>query len=156
MEPDSKMSDPEAAVRIAIRETMATYAIALDDGDFESLANTFAEDGVFEVRSGLFRGRGVIQRALAERRKQRIANKASGVFQRHNLTTSQISVSNTAAATSITYFLVVTELGLDHSGRYFDSFIKVDDRWLISNRRSQIDWMHEQSRFRVNTGTASF
>jgi hypothetical protein len=38
------------------------------------------------------------------------------------------------------YFTVVTEIGLDHYGRYRDVFVPVDDRWLIQHRFVSTDW----------------
>jgi hypothetical protein len=38
------------------------------------------------------------------------------------------------------YFTVVTEIGLDHYGRYRDTFVPVGDEWLIEHRFVSTDW----------------
>ena len=39
------------------------------------------------------------------------------------------------------YFTVVTEIGLDHYGRYRDVFVPADgDQWLIEHRLVSTDW----------------
>jgi hypothetical protein len=38
------------------------------------------------------------------------------------------------------YFTVVTELGLDHYGRYRDTLVPVGDEWLIRHRYVSTDW----------------
>ncbi|MBV8462664.1 MAG: hypothetical protein JO368_05175 [Acidimicrobiales bacterium] len=38
------------------------------------------------------------------------------------------------------YFTVVTEAGLDHCGRYRDTFVASGDQWLIEHRFVSTDW----------------
>ena len=38
------------------------------------------------------------------------------------------------------YFAVLTEIGLDHYGRYRDHFVPVGDEWLILHRFVSTDW----------------
>ena len=37
------------------------------------------------------------------------------------------------------YFLVITDIGTDHWGRYRDRFEPVEDRWLIAHRQVTTD-----------------
>ena len=39
------------------------------------------------------------------------------------------------------YSTVVTERGLDHTGRYRDTFVPVGDAWLIALRQVSTDWI---------------
>jgi hypothetical protein len=43
------------------------------------------------------------------------------------------------------YFTVVTEIGLDHYGRYRDVFVPVRDEWLIQHRFVSTDWRSPDS-----------
>ena len=144
------MNAVDAAIHMSIFHTMAVYHTAIDNADFAAMANAFADDGVIEVSGNVFVGREAIIAGMSLRTRQRMTG-AAGVFQRHNLTTRRIDLLGPESASCVSYFMVLSELGLDHFGRYFDSFVPVEDRWLISRRRSQLDWMHEQSRFRVNS-----
>jgi hypothetical protein len=45
------------------------------------------------------------------------------------------------------YFTVLTEIGLDHHGRYRDRFVRLDttDLWLIEHRLVSTDWRAKRS-----------
>ena len=45
------------------------------------------------------------------------------------------------------YFTVITEIGLDHMGRYRDRFVPVGDRWLIAHRFVSTDWRSPETTF---------
>jgi hypothetical protein len=41
---------------------------------------------------------------------------------------------------STCYFTVVTQIGLDHFGRYRDTLVPDGDAWLIKHRKVSTDW----------------
>lgn len=143
----------EAAVaRDAIRQTMVAYNIAGDRFKLQELAETFTEDGVLETPYARAAGHGEIVALLGGRREepQGEAPAPQGgrpLFVRHNLTTSQILVDG-EEATGRTYFIVITDRGLDHMGHYVDRFRKVGNQWLIAHRQVRIDYQAENSAFR--------
>ena len=49
---------------------------------------------------------------------------------RHNLTNTRFLELHPTQARVESYFTVLTELGLDHYGRYRDVFVPVGDEWL--------------------------
>ena len=49
------------------------------------------------------------------------------------------------------YFTVLTEIGLDHYGRYRDTFVPVGDQWLIEHRYVSVDWRAERSTMALHT-----
>lgn len=145
------MTPAEADDHVAIMATMGAYHVAVDDGDIAGLAATFAEDGSLEVSNGsIFAGRREIFDALTKRRAEREAGQAEAIFQRHHLTTRRIALGGADEARCVSYFLVTTELGLDHSGRYVDRFVRVGTDWLIASRRVEVDWRHPRSRFAIH------
>ncbi|NDA77956.1 MAG: hypothetical protein EBY07_09205 [Actinobacteria bacterium] len=54
---------------------------------------------------------------------------------RHNLTTSRVEFIDDDRAQGWTYFMAMTRFGLDHAGRYIDTFCREGERWLIEDRR---------------------
>jgi hypothetical protein len=53
-----------------------------------------------------------------------------------------------AAIEVSSYFLVITDIGADHWGRYRDRFVPVGDRWLIAHRQVTTDGYAVGSAFR--------
>ena len=61
----------------------------------------------------------------------------SAVRQAHEASLGEITPEQARVGA---YFTVFTDLGLDHYGRYRDTFVPVDDRWLIRHRFVSTDW----------------
>lgn len=135
---------------VDVMHTLSAYHVGLDDGDFDLVGRMFADDAVLEQSNGnVVYGRAAICEAFRSRREKRFQNvDVDTVSQRHNLTTRFIEIIDDSAAAARCCFIVMTEVGVDHSGQYFDSFVRRGGRWIISRRRIRIDWMHEASRFR--------
>jgi hypothetical protein len=66
---------------------------------------------------------------------------------RHSLTNVRFLELTSDRANVASYFTVFTEIGLDHYGRYRDSFVPVDDEWLIRHRFVSTDWRSPISTF---------
>jgi hypothetical protein len=64
---------------------------------------------------------------------------------RHNLTNVRFLELTPESARVDSYYTVLTEIGLDHHGRYRDTFVPVGDRWLIGHRFVSTDWRAEGS-----------
>jgi hypothetical protein len=152
------MEQWELVARERIRDTLAAYNWAGDAFRLDELADTFCPDGVLEIRGAeLLRGRAAIIEFLghgaagaedADRRAARRAEaEASGVRRivRHNLTNVRFVELTPDEAHLASYFTVVTEIGLDHYGRYRDTFVPVGDRWLIQHRFVSTDWRSPDS-----------
>ena len=50
-----------------------------------------------------------------------------------------IDLVDEAHATGRCYFAVLTDIGLDHWGRYVDDYRRVDDRWVFASRSVTLD-----------------
>ncbi len=129
----------ELVARERIRDTLARYTWSGDGGSLDELALTFAGDGELEVRGEQpLRGR----EAIRDRLGDVAARPSTGARRivRHNLANIRFTAVAPDRIDVSSYFTVVTEIGLDHYGRYRDQFVPVDDDWLIARRFVSTDW----------------
>jgi hypothetical protein len=127
------------AARDAVRETIARYAQAVDHGRFEDAAACFTPDGVLDVVGGT---RSVGRDAIAERfaaAGRTLAAAAEQAFVRHHVSSTMVDVESATVARARCYFLVLTEIGVDHWGSYRDALAPVGDRWLFTERRVTVE-----------------
>jgi hypothetical protein len=143
----------ELIARERIRDSLATYNWSGDAYRLEELAETFCEDGELEIRGrDPLRGREAIVGFLGrytekgddESRRAALAaaSAARGVRRivRHTLTNVRFLELLADQSRVASYFTVFTEVGLDHYGRYRDTFVPVGDEWLIRHRYVSTDW----------------
>jgi hypothetical protein len=64
---------------------------------------------------------------------------------RHLLTNTRFLEIEPSRILVASYFTVITQIGLDHHGRYRDLFEPVGDKWLIRHRFVSTDWHHPES-----------
>lgn len=148
------MTVEELLARESIRHTIHSYNIAGDSMRPDDLAATFTENGIYEfagfgpVPGFHFEGRAAIRAASAGWRKAGQPAKPGKLsFVRHNLTTCRIELTGPDSAAARTYWMVMTDIGPDHSGVYNDVFRKVGDQWLIAHRKIRVDWRSPASLF---------
>jgi hypothetical protein len=134
----------ELSARERIRDTLARYNWSGDAMRLTELAESFCEDGALELRGGKsVRGRDAIVEFLGGAVASPNATaQQSGVRRivRHNVTNIRFTALTPQRAEVACYFTVVTEIGLDHYGRYRDVFVPVGDEWLIQHRFVSTDW----------------
>jgi len=134
----------ELAAREHIRDTLARYNWSGDALRIDELAQTFCGDGELELRGrGPVRGRAAIVELLGGAVAAPNATaRASGVKRivRHNVTNIRFADVTPQEARVACYFTVLTEIGLDHYGRYRDVFVPVGGEWLIRHRFVSTDW----------------
>jgi hypothetical protein len=131
----------ELVARERVRDTLARYNWSGDALQLAELALAFCEDGWLEIRGQEpLRGRDAIVAFLGGRFAD--APPASGVKRivRHNLTNVRFLDLTPDRCRVASYFAVMTEIGLDHYGRYRDTFVPVGDEWLIRHRLVSTDW----------------
>ena len=147
----------ELAAREACRDTLAQYTHSGDRYLLDDFAGAFCVDGVLEIRGAEpLQGRGAIKarfggataasQAQQEAAKKRDAGARRRIV-RHNVTNVRFESLEPDEAVVASYFTVITEIGLDHMGRYRDRLVPVDDRWLIAHRFVSTDWRSPETTF---------
>ena len=130
----------ELEARESIRDLVARYNANGDSGRFDPMLELFAEDATLELAAATHRGRPAI-RAMFEG----VAGKTGGGdgararFIRHFTATQQIDLESETEARSRCYYVVLTDRGVDHWGRYIDQFRRIDGRWLFWHRKVTVD-----------------
>jgi uncharacterized protein (TIGR02246 family) len=137
----------ELSAREQIRELVATYAHCADSGRFEDLVALFADDGVLETPDGQqHRGQDAIRDFLGAT-KTRLAGATQASLIRHNVANLHITIASPNEAIGAAYFLVVTERGVDHWGRYRDRYTCHDGQWRFAHRRVRMEGRSPNSAF---------
>jgi len=145
------MTKEEEIAPAAIAQTLAICTQAGDARKADAYAQSFAENGVLDLGERI-EGREAIRRWMAA--PSVIPQPAGGSpgFVSHHLTTCRIELTSERTATVRTYWLVISSIGLDHSGYYDDRFLKVDDTWLIASRHPRTLWRSPESLLIKNSG----
>lgn len=137
----------ELVARERIRDTIARYSWSGDSLRLPELLEAFCDDGALEIRGGeTLRGRDAIVDYLGGvgTRTPPAVSGAKRIV-RHNLANVRFVELTPERARVSSYFTVLTEIGLDHYGRYRDTFVPVGDQWLIEHRFVSTDWRAEGS-----------
>jgi hypothetical protein len=126
----------ELVARECIRDTVARYNHAGDRGRFDEMVECFTPEGTLVVvGAGTHRGRAALRAFFAG-----VGDRAPGLTHlRHCVTNLLIDVVDPQEAEASSYFQVITDIGLDHWGRYRDRLVPVGDRWLLSERSVKTD-----------------
>jgi hypothetical protein len=130
----------ELVARESIRDLVARYNANGDSGRFDPMLELFAEDATLELVDARHTGRAAIRElfeGVAARTGDRPATGAR--FIRHFTATHQIDLLSPSEAKGRCYYVVFTERGADHWGRYIDDYRQVDDRWLFWHRKVTTD-----------------
>lgn len=136
----------ELVARERIRDTLARYNWSGDAGRLEGLAETFCADGVLEIRGfAPLRGRAEIVTFLSGVATDVTRDVKAKPIVRHNVANVLFGELAREQAQVASYFTVVTNIGLDHCGRYRDTFVPEGDTWLIKHRKVSIDWVAADS-----------
>lgn len=137
----------ELEAREAIRDLIARYNANGDSGRFDQVMECFAPDAVMQAGDGA-------ERRGREQIRTIFTGASAGanwgdhpVYLRHMTATLQIDLIDRARAKSRCYYAVITDIGLDHWGRYIDEFKTVDGAWLFADRRVTVDGRNPRSLF---------
>lgn len=130
----------EAAVRESVRQTMADYTAGTDRNRLEDIAACFAQDGVLKISSGdLMVGPDAIVAGLSAQVRRFATGPVPLTHVRHHVSSVRFGRVARGRVEVSSYFLAVTNIGVDHWGRYRDALVPVDDRWLFASREASAD-----------------
>ena len=118
---------------LAIGRILASYCLFLDDGAFGTLAELFTADGSFSYAGAAVSGRADIEAWFT-------SNQPPGRRGKHLTLNALIDVEGDHAAVTSDYLWArsvdgVISLGL--AGRYRDTLVRQDGRWLMARRDAE-------------------
>ena len=129
----------ELEAREDIRDLVARYNVNGDAGRIDALMTLFAEDAVMEVvGQRVYRGGGEIRALFTGATGDEGAGDTVPLL-RHHVSTHQIDLEGQERASGRSYFVVYTGEGVDHWGRYLDTYCKVAQRWCFASRRVEVE-----------------
>jgi hypothetical protein len=134
------MTEAEVLARAAIAKTLAACTQAGDARKADEYALCFTADGVLELAER-YTGRDAIRGWMAAPSVIPAPVGGAPGFVSHHLTTCRIAVIAPGTASVRTYWMVISAVGLDHSGYYEDRFAATDGEWLIAHRRPRTLWI---------------
>jgi hypothetical protein len=136
------MDVAELVAREAIRDLVAAYAHLADRGRVDDVVVLFAEDGALRIddREALV-GHDAIRAFLAGTRDDLRTTALARPMIRHHVSNLRIALDAEDAAGGEAYFLVVTDRGVDHWGRYRDRYVRTPAGWRFAERRVRVDGM---------------
>jgi hypothetical protein len=137
----------ELVAREAVRDLVARYDANGDTGRFDQLIELFAPDAVMETGDGSARTGPEEIRTIFTGARDGARYGDHPVYLRHMTATLQIDVIDESRAKSRCYYFVITDIGLDHWGRYIDEFRTVGDTWKFARRRVTMDGRNPESLF---------
>jgi hypothetical protein len=135
------MDVTELLIREGVRDTIARYNAAGDQGDLDGLAGCFAPDGVLAVVGREpFVGPVGIKAGLVVSLGREPDDERPAVAHLHHCVTTLhfVSVAPDEVRT-VCYFSALTQIGLDHWGRYRDHLVAIDGRWAFARRDVKVD-----------------
>lgn len=137
----------EVIAREEIRNLVVRYNSNGDSGRIEQVMELFADDAVMTVDTGsgptVYNGANEIVNIFSGgKARAKAAGDAANTkppYVRHFTATHQIDVDSETFARGRLYFAVMTSIGLDHWGRYVDTYKKVDGLWKFASRSAATD-----------------
>ncbi len=130
----------ELAVRESVRQTLADYTAGTDRNRLEDIAACFAPDGVLKITGGEpMVGPAAIVAGLSAQVGRFAAGPVPLTHVRHHVSSIRFGTVSRDRVEVSSYFLAVTNIGVDHWGRYRDILIPVDGRWLFALREASAD-----------------
>lgn len=131
------------SLRDAIEDTIYAYAWGYDDDELDLLAGAFAEGATLNhaLDGSTLSGPAEIRAWMDEKRQ---IFRDAGEQPRHLIANIVVTQDGESTASSRCYMtMMVTRsdgtVYAHHAGRYLDTYAKVGDRWLFSERLIRVD-----------------
>jgi SnoaL-like protein len=136
------MDAQQLVIRESVRQTLADYTAATDRFDLAALTACFSTEGVLDFTGGAqaLTGRTAIETGLREAvTKTPDPTRLMPSHVRHHVSSIRFGPMAADRVEVSSYFAVLTDIGLDHWGRYRDVLVPEEGRWLFSHRRVSVD-----------------
>ena len=139
----------ELAVRESVRQTLADYTAGTDRNRITDVAACFAPDGSLKFSGGEpMIGPRAIVAGLGTQVDRFAAGPVPLTHVRHHVSSVRFGAVARDRVEVSSYFLALTDIGVDHWGRYRDVLIPVDGRWLFASREAVADGFSSESLMR--------
>jgi uncharacterized protein (TIGR02246 family) len=136
----------ELEARESIRDLVARYNANGDSGRIDPMAELFADEAVMTIAPDTqHEGRKAIHAFFSGVAAGTRGGDGGVKFIRHYTATHQIDVLSPGEARGRCYYVVLTDRGVDHWGRYIDEYRRIDGRWQFWRRTCTTDGRAEGS-----------
>lgn len=139
----------ELVIRESVRQTLADYTAGTDRNRLEDIAACFAPDGALTIsgRESMV-GPAAIVAGLGAQVNRFAAGPVPLTHVRHHVSSVRFGAVSRDRVEVSSYFLAVTNIGVDHWGRYRDVLVPVGGRWLFASREASADGFSPDSLMR--------
>lgn len=139
----------ELDIRESVRQTLANYTAGTDRNRIEDVAACFAPDGSLAFTGGEpMVGPAAIVAGLTAQVTRFAENPVPLTHVRHHVSSVRFGLVTPDRVEVSSYFLALTNIGVDHWGRYRDVLIPVSGRWLFASREALADGFSADSLMR--------
>jgi SnoaL-like domain len=139
----------EIVVRESVRQTLADYTAGTDRNRIEDVASCFAPAGSLTFTGGEpMVGPAAIVAGLSAQVNRFAAGPVPLTHIRHHVSSIRFGAVARDRVEVSSYFLALTNIGVDHWGRYRDVLVPVDGRWLFASREAVADGFSPESLMR--------
>jgi hypothetical protein len=146
---DGAMETWELAIRESVRQTLADYTAGTDRNRIEEVAACFAPEGSLTFTRGEpMVGPAAIASALSAQVNRFAENPVPLTHVRHHVSSVRFRLVSRDRVEVSSYFLALTNIGVDHWGRYRDVLVPVEGRWLFASREAIADGFSSDSLMR--------
>jgi hypothetical protein len=139
----------ELIVRESVRQTLADYTAGTDRFRLQDLAACFTPEGALVYPgSEPMVGPDAIADGLGAQLGPPSVRSTPLTHVRHHVSSMRFGTVTPDRVEASSYFVVFTDVGVDHWGRYRDVLVPVDGRWLFASRQISVDGYSAQSLMR--------
>jgi hypothetical protein len=130
----------EISVRESVRQTLADYTAGTDRNRLADIAACFAPEGALTISDqDPMIGPDAIVAGLSAQVSRFASGPVPLTHVRHHVSSVRFAGVTRERADVTSYFLAVTDIGVDHWGTYRDVLVPVADRWLFASRKASAD-----------------
>ncbi len=130
----------ELEVRESVRQTLADYTAGTDRNRVDDVAACFAPAGSLAFTGGEpMIGPAAIVAGLTAQVSRFAENPVKLTHVRHHVSSVRFGRVTRDRVEVSSYFLAITNIGVDHWGRYRDVLVPVHGRWMFAAREAMAD-----------------